>query len=318
MKMFKSICKKTQMELKKYLFGMLKRKYKEVIDADGFLYAKGTIPVLVTAHMDTVHKAQCSIIKTVSLENGTKALWSPQGIGGDDRCGIWMIARLLNNTKLRPYVLFCEDEEVGGVGSNKFVATEYIDDLEKCKYLIELDRAHANDAVFYSCGNKEFQEYITQTTGLKKDFGSFSDISHLSPACDRASVNISCGYYNAHTVQEYVVFPEMQANYEKMLKLIEDIDNVDVFDYQRETYFSRYGYGGQYNMFDYGYYGKSKIEDEDDYIYDLKDYYEITYLDDEGEQVESIEAKSYEEAIGMFCMLYPDKTYNDIKEVVVF
>ena len=242
MKKFKNICRKSQSELKVYLEKVLLNSYAEVIARDGYLYAKGNIPVLVTAHMDTVHKETCKDIKAINTEEG-KALWSPQGIGGDDRCGVWMIVKLISQTKLRPYILFCEDEEIGGVGSEKFVKSEYIDDLKEMKYLVELDRAHGNDAVYYRCGNSDFKEYIEKVTGLEEDYGSFSDISNLSPACDVASVNISCGYYNAHTLKEYVVIKELKENYKKLLLLLNDLDNAEHYDYQRKT-----------NVYDFGSY----------------------------------------------------------------
>ena len=57
MKRFKKICRKTQKQLIPYLVYCLKYNgYDEVIKQDGFIYAKGEIPILLTAHMDTVHE----------------------------------------------------------------------------------------------------------------------------------------------------------------------------------------------------------------------------------------------------------------------
>ena len=201
MKSFTDICKMSQLEVKEYAKKFLaSAKYSPVVD-DGFVYAKGDVPVLLVAHMDTVHKQLCTdIVK----EKGK--ISSPQGIGGDDRCGIFMIMNIVK--ELHCSVLFCEDEEIGGVGANKFVKS-FISDNVDVNYIIEFDRKGNNDAVFYNCDNKEFEDFVCDNTGLKKSFGTFSDISILAPALRTAAVNVSCGYYNAHTVSEYVVYDEM-------------------------------------------------------------------------------------------------------------
>ena len=46
-------------------------------------------------------------------------MMSPQGIGGDDRAGVYMILRLIQD--LHCHVLFCEAEETGGHGAKAFV-----------------------------------------------------------------------------------------------------------------------------------------------------------------------------------------------------
>lgn len=305
MKIFKKICKKNQMELKAWLYKLLKIKYKEVVNDDGFLYAKGNIPILLTAHMDTVHKETCKQIITKKEDNKT-ILSSPQGIGGDDRCGIWMIWMILCKTKYRPYILFCEDEEIGGVGSKKFTKTKYVDDLGKLKYMIELDRAHDKDAVYYDCGNEEFMDYISETIGYKEAYGSFSDISHLSPASDVASVNLSCGYYNAHTLNEYVVYEEMFATYKVVKTLLSKVKECKEYDYQEYTY-SRYG-NNDYSLWDY--YGYNTFGDTTKS--QKTETYEINFKLNGQEEYDWVEAVSYEEAIGILFINYPTICYDDI------
>ena len=201
MKCFEDICRLSQVEVKNYMQQYLKSKGYDVINEDGYLYAKGDVPVLLVAHMDTVHTEKC---QTIEHEGGK--ISSPQGIGGDDRCGVFMIAKLVKN--LHCSVLLCEDEESGGVGAKKFVNSDYIDNLE-VNYMIEFDRKGNNDAVFYSCGNQEFIDFVVEGTGYKKAYGSFSDISYLMPASKLCGVNLSCGYYNPHMKSEYVIYDEM-------------------------------------------------------------------------------------------------------------
>lgn len=201
MKRFEDICRMTQTEVKEYMKQYLTSKEYEPVCEDGFLYAKGTIPVLLVAHMDTVHKKQCEEIVTL---NGV--LSSPQGIGGDDRCGIFMIANIVKD--LHCSVLLCEDEEIGMVGAKKFCVSKYIDQLD-VNYMIELDRKGVDDAVFYSCANEEFIKFVLDATGNTKAWGSFSDISTLMPITKLCGVNLSCGYFNAHTTSEYVNYKVM-------------------------------------------------------------------------------------------------------------
>ena len=246
MNKFARVCKKTQPEVKAYMKSYLTNHKYKVVCEDGFLYAKGTVPVLLIAHMDTVHKETCRDI----LVDKTKTLSSPQGIGGDDRCGIYIIMNIVK--ELNCSVLLCEDEEIGGVGASKFTKTKYIDDLG-VNYMIEFDRKGSNDAVFYSCDNKDFTKFITETTGYKEAFGSFSDISTVAPAAKIAAVNLSCGYYNAHTKDEYVKFDEMLNTIEVAKKLINT--ESDKFEYVAKKY-TNYGYRGYYDDYYDSYYGE--------------------------------------------------------------
>lgn len=228
MKTFEDICRMTQPEVKAYMKSYLISQKYNVVDENGFLYAKGTVPVLLVAHMDTVHKAQC---KTINNVNGR--LTSPQGIGGDDRCGVFIIANLVK--ELNCSVLLCEDEEKGGIGAKKFtsatykrtdengneVKEKYIEHLD-VNYMVEFDRKGNNDAVFYSCDNTDFIDFVEDMTNFKCSTGSFSDISILMPAAKLAAVNLSCGYYNAHTVVEYVVYDEMMDTIEAAKTLIKE------------------------------------------------------------------------------------------------
>ena len=283
---FVRICKMTQPKLKKYVCEMLRENGYIPVCEDGYVYAEGDIPVLLTAHLDTVHKQS---VKRVKVKDGV--LSSPQGIGGDDRCGVFIIRDIVCNTDLRPSILFCEDEEVGGVGSDKFCMSPYIDDLKEMKFLVELDRANASDAVFYSCGNSDFINWIQSETGYREAWGTFSDISILSPECDVASVNLSCGYYNAHRTDEYVVFDEMMHTVKVVRELLEVAkgDDVPQFVYMKVRGFDRFD-----GMF----------ETEDCWVF---------VFDRDGEEVEIlIEASDEYEAVARFFYENPTVCMNDI------
>lgn len=314
-KRFGDICLKTQVELKRYLYSILQSNGYKPVCQDGFLYANGEMPYLVTAHMDTVHEVQC---KRYSVHNfkGKHRIQSKNGIGGDDRCGVWMIVRMILDG-YRPSILFCEDEEVGGIGSNKFCETEYLNDLLDMKFLIELDRANEKDAVFYDCDNPEFTKYIEENTGYKEEWGSFSDISHLCPSCGVAGVNLSCGYYKAHTTQEYVIFEEMENTLrvvEKLLRLeCEQFEYIPA-KYKTRGYFADDWYGDYYSTL----YGKKNTG----YVINGMEILYNTYLLRDGtyypqEDTEWVCGESEDECLGQFFQLHPDTCFNDILDYYV-
>ncbi len=287
MKKFEEICAMTQSELKKYLEKYLLSKGRTVVSQDGFLYSPPSsrtepVPVLLTAHLDTVHKETVKDIEKLEVRIGTSPtspiktkVSSPQGIGGDDRCGVYIIMNVIKRKNVP--VLFCEDEESGGIGSKKFTKTDFATDLAaSIKYMIELDRKGSNDAVFYSCDNKEFTKWIEENSGYKNSFGTFSDISTLMPEMGIAGVNFSCGYYNAHTLSEYVYIEEMEDTQKMVIELLgKEIPKT--FEYVKKTYPS-YNYGGYnynrgcYNYDDYGQYsmydGYNTYGSYDDYYWD--------------------------------------------------
>lgn len=287
---FEKILKATQKELIKILPKQLKfYGYNDIIKEDGYIYAKGDIPILLTAHMDTVHDEPVKQI----FKSSNK--WtSPQGIGGDDRCGIWIILQVIK--ELKPYILLCEDEEIGGVGSNKFCLSDYADDLDELKYCIEIDRANSKDAVFYDCGNEDFIKYIQEKTGYKKQYGSFSDISHLCPVGDIAGVNLSCGYYNAHTKQEYIMINEMQRTCDIIKKLLRDVPK-ERFDFQEIKHVYSY--------------------DFDDYNYAYMTL-EVQYEENGEEDYDCVFCSGLTQGIGKFLMEHPTVTYNDILDYEIY
>lgn len=217
-----NLLRMNQKELKEFLYNQLNNKNMNPLSEDGFLYAEGKIPVLLVAHMDTVDSRPPENI--ICKKN---IIYNSNGIiGGDDRCGIYAILKLLENNSF--YVLFTEDEEIGCVGAKKAIERLDIPDV---KYIIEFDRKGEYDCVFYDCGNKEFMDYI-EDFGFLTDFGSYSDIAVLGKAWNIASVNISSGYYNEHTSDEYIVFSILEKNIRKVNRMLKKIDKAPFFDYK--------------------------------------------------------------------------------------
>ena len=240
---FKKILKMEQKDLKLFLYNTMKEKDYNPQFRDGFIYAKGELPVMLVAHMDTVHKSAVKEIYVSDCGNIT----SPQGIGGDDRCGIYMITQLMQH---KPYILFTEDEEIGGVGAKKFATAYNKNEIEPIdvKYLIELDRKGCNDMVFYECDNEEFEKYIGKF-GWDSRYGTYSDICSVAPVIGKAAVNLSSGYYKAHTTEEIINIDDVMTNIKRVRKMIKASKNDEVpsFKYVRSEYNYYYNYGKQYS-----------------------------------------------------------------------
>ena len=209
---FEQIFQLSQKRLKRELKAELIASGYTVQKQKGFLYAAGTLPVLLVAHLDTVHRTQP---ETICYSADGTAMMSPQGIGGDDRAGVYMILRLIQSCHC--HVLFCEDEETGGHGARAFTKSGIKPDVN---YIVELDRTGSNDAVFYQCRNRQFERHIN-SFGFQTAFGSFSDISILAPHLNLAAVNLSTGYYHAHQPGEYVRLDKVEELIGRVEKLLQ-------------------------------------------------------------------------------------------------
>ena len=187
-----------------------------VVKTNDYIYARGELPFMLVAHMDTVFpRSPIDIFHDRERE----VIWSPEGLGADDRVGIFIIVKLLR-AGYRPHVLFTHGEEKGGLGAQAF-ATSGLLKNEKINYIIQLDRQGIDDCVFYDCDNPEFSAYVN-TFGFKTQLGSFSDISFICPMCGIAGVNLSVGYVDEHSYAEHVYLDVVMNTLEKVECMLND------------------------------------------------------------------------------------------------
>lgn len=185
----------SQSELHKTLGVYLKGKYKNIIIEKEYIVAVGDIPIALVAHLDTVFYNEPG---EVYYDQRKGILWSPDGLGADDRAGIFAILQIIQSG-LRPSIILTTDEERGGLGAQKLAKKEC--PIPFLKYMIELDRKGSCDCVFYDCMNPQFIQYI-ERFGFVERTGSFSDISFLMSAWKICGVNLSIGYQDEHTIAE--------------------------------------------------------------------------------------------------------------------
>ena len=208
------------------LSSMLAVHYPKAVVCQGqYILVPGDLPILLVAHLDTVHKTP---VKHICQSEDGLILMSPEGIGGDDRCGVYALVTLYDSVPKegKPWLLFTCDEETGAHGAYQF-SEDFFDgllppDIARLKLLIELDRKGERDAVYYECENPDLENYIT-SKGFETAWGSFSDISVLAPDLGIAAVNLSVGYYNAHTQHEYINLKHLEATIARVKGILHDV-----------------------------------------------------------------------------------------------
>lgn len=232
MELFKNIAQMNKKKLQFFLFNVLKSYgYNNICNSNTFMFAEGDLPVCLCAHMDTVFAQTPDKFYYDAKE---AILWSPSGMGADDRAGIVIILKLLRDG-YRPSIVFTDLEEKGGVGADHLVSKYGNCPFKECKAIIELDRRGINDAVYYSCDNKDFERKIN-SYGFKTEWGTFSDISIIAPIWEIAAVNLSVGYENEHTSSEILSMEGLDLTYLRVKKMLKECDSWPSYAYIPETY----------------------------------------------------------------------------------
>ncbi len=188
------------------------------IDALGNMYVtKGnsdTYPCLVS-HLDEVHNPRGKGYKIICHRKEVLFGYNIktntfEGIGADDKNGIWICLTMLQEAESLKCVFFAM-EEIGCIGSYNS-NLRFFDD---CRYVIECDRKGSSDIIsringlelcsekFLSSLNGEHFGYKA-TTDLQTDVFVLKERG-LSISC----VNLSCGYYEPHREHERTRFSEL-------------------------------------------------------------------------------------------------------------
>lgn len=226
--LFERLVSLSQRGMQKSMEQFLTAKYNgNVIITKDYIVAIGDIPIALVAHMDTVFKYPVS---ELYYDQRKGVLWSPEGLGADDRAGIFAIMKILQDG-LRPSVILTTDEEQGGVGASALSLLEC--PIPGLKYMIELDRRGTNDCVFYDCFNPEFIDYI-ESFGFCEAYGSFSDISFLMPAWNICGVNLSVGYEDEHSYSETLHVAPLFDTIRKVKNMLKEAEIPD-FEYDEIT-----------------------------------------------------------------------------------
>ena len=270
--------------------------YDVTVD-DDFIYAPGTIPVLLMAHYDTVFKEPPRYIRN---KNGI--LSGKAGLGADDRAGIYSVLEIAREHHV--HVLFTGGEEIGCVGAEAFTRSGIQPEVN---YIIELDRRGENDAVYYEGDSAEFEDFIT-SFGWETKTGSFTDICVVAPYIGAMAVNLSIGYQNEHRADETLDTAVMNKNIARVKQMLDG----EFFEWKEVPQSFKYDWYGHYGS----YFGASRSSyygwDEEDFFYWEVEFTDPLTLESD---VEWVEGASYSEAVGNFLISHPNITFNDITSV---
>lgn len=176
---------------------------------------EGLKPCIVS-HIDTVHSIVSDLYSLEidgNLTGFNRKTMTQSGIGGDDKCGIWICLEALKNFD-NVKVAFFSNEEVGCIGSY----STNLDFFNDCSFVLQCDRQGNNDFVINACGvelsSKEFQNSISKTIkkyGYGFSDGGMTDIMALKEnGLDICCANMSCGYYNPHRPNEYINIKDVE------------------------------------------------------------------------------------------------------------
>ena len=180
----------------------------------------------VAAHLDEIHiPCQREVIVDGDTIYTVDADNNRVGCGADDKNGIWIVLHLLRTEPTLKAILFVQEEKQGDMPGCQGAKVCDLTFFKDVRYIIECDRKDAHDVV--RCGKGTMlcdEDFIPKNLLQKYDYqmvdGGKTDVVELKmrgieiPVC-----NISCGYYNAHTTDEYTQFSELQ----KCLSFVKEI-----------------------------------------------------------------------------------------------
>ena len=164
----------------------------------------------VVAHLDQVQKQRSKDFRAVETRDIIFG-YSPanrrrEGLGADDKNGIWIALRCLEKYEAIKDAFFV-GEEVGCVGSGQADIQLFSD----CRFIIEPDRRGYGDLIIQIgwepiCSKDFLNDMQAERFGYKPTDGLMTDVEALREnGVEVSCINLSCGYYEPHTNDEFTV-----------------------------------------------------------------------------------------------------------------
>lgn len=237
--LFKTICRQSQVRLMDILTKYLESKYEKgkVKFTPSYIFAEGDIPIVLIAHLDTVFQSNAYRVypNEIYYDQEKRIMWSPQGLGADDRAGVMAILKIIQDGFL-PHIIFTTDEEWGCLGAQALIREFPQCPFKEAKMLIQLDRKGISECVFYGCDNTSFVGFIEQF-GFETDFGTYTDITVLGPTWNIAAVNLSVGYFDEHQETERLSITALEQTIVKVEEILRNHAEAPFFLYKEITAF---------------------------------------------------------------------------------
>jgi hypothetical protein len=176
------------------------------MDENGQIFSLHPNKPVIFAHMDQVsgHKP----IKRLDVK-GDK-IKGDSNLGADDKNGCWIVLRLLEHYRDKVNFVFSTCEEAGGNMTELYHDRKEL--LKTIPYGLCFDRMGSGDIIGFYNGycDEDLQEAIEELGkkyGYAAEQGIWSDCDGLSKYVP--CVNLSCGYYGAHSKKEYTLYSEL-------------------------------------------------------------------------------------------------------------
>lgn len=220
------------------------------------------------AHLDEVHQTRSKYFKTHLVGNTVYGYdhraEAFSGIGADDKNGIYVILKMLEEEKEMKAVLFVE-EETGCVGS-RGADMQFFDD---CRYVVQIDRRGAKDFITTAGGqelcNDSFYE-VTEAAryGYIKAAGAMTDVMQLKEnGLNIAACNLSCGYYNPHTDNENTNLADLQNCFNLCLHILNTVTTMQPHTPTKMYYnYNKYSYNAFQDGYNTQLYNNTREEEE--------------------------------------------------------
>lgn len=274
-----------------------------------------------SCHMDTVHtdaNAQLGLMYTLAADKpddeGMVYAFSkyknkegvdmivPSILGADDKIGMYIMLRLIENKTPGRYI-FHVGEERGGIGS-RHIASKTPEVLKGMRRAIAFDRANYTDTIAFQAGSRcsstEFSTALANeindnlstrqlmfkpdVRGVWTDTANYVDL--VSECC-----NISVGYFQQHGTQEHfdsvwlldILLPALlKVDFEKLPTVRDKTKKEEPLYYSRRNYNSANEYGiSDYGTNNYG--GKVKMSEltKDTPLYRIPAWHPATGIPEE-------------------------------------
>ena len=214
----------------------------------------GTYPCVV-AHLDQVQKIHSDDFVAVETEDIIFG-YSPsnrrrEGLGADDKNGIWVALKCLQKYDYIK-VAFFYGEEIGCLGSAR-AEMKFFDDV---RFVVQPDRKGFKDLIteIGCCPicDDEFLKLIDfQSFGYAEQSGLMTDVETLlDNGLTVNCLNISCGYYEPHTDDEFTVKADLLNCLALVEHIIENVTERIEYEYESYGYYRHHIRPAYYDWYD--------------------------------------------------------------------
>lgn len=232
-------------------------------DQKGNIYAEkrgseiGSEFPCIVAHLDEVHTRDFGCHYSTQRVGGILfgfdlSTDSFVGCGADDKNGIFIALSCLEKYDHIKVAFFVE-EEIGCRGSSAADMSFFKD----CRFVLQADRRNGSDfisrASFVDLCSAEFIADVNmEKFGYKEATGSMTDVMTLKEnGLEVSCCNLSCGYYNPHTENEYTKIYELNNCLDFVQSIIEGCTKVYKHNYDGLGKWDGYGKWDSYGKWGY-------------------------------------------------------------------